>query len=465
MVQRMFIGRQSELKKLKERYDSGQFECAVIYGRRRVGKTTLINEFVKDKDTIFFTGLETSSIENLENLSRSIMSLRYGFDATTPVFSSFQAALDSVYEMAKEKRIIMVIDEYPYLAASYRGISSLLQIQIDEKYKNSKLMLILCGSSMSFMENQVLGYKSPLYGRRTAQFKIQPFDYFEAKDYYHGFGPYELASVYGITGGVPQYLALMNDKLSLEDNIKRNFFDSSAYLFEEPANLLKQEVREPAHYNAIIRAIATGSSKNSEISSKVGLESSACTAYLKNLISLGIVRKETPITEGSPKKTIYVIDDNMFRFWYRFVPDNAALIQNGMSDRVWKKVEPQISAFMGKVFEDICKQWLWRENAAGRLPLDFVNLGRWWGNDPIRRRETEIDILAYADDDHALFGECKWTNEKVDARVLDTLVERSELFRYRHKHLYLFAKTGFSSECIEKARTMNGVELVAFQDM
>jgi AAA+ ATPase superfamily predicted ATPase len=465
MVQGMFIGRQSELKKLNERYDSGQFECAVIYGRRRVGKTTLINEFVKDKATIFFTGLETSSRENLENLSRSIMSLRYGFDTTSPVFPSFQAALDSVYEMAKEKRIIMVIDEYPYLAASYRGISSLLQIQIDEKYKNSKLMLILCGSSMSFMENQVLGYKSPLYGRRTAQFKIQPFDYFEAKDYYRGFGPYELASIYGITGGVPQYLALMNDKLSLEDNIKKNFFDSSAYLFEEPANLLKQEVREPAHYNAIIRAIATGSSKNSEISSKVGLESSACTAYLKNLISLGIVRKETPLTEGSSKKTIYVIDDNMFRFWYRFVPDNAALIQNGMTDRVWQKVEPQISAFMGKVFEDICKQWLWRENASGRLPIDFVDLGRWWGNDPIRRRETEIDILAYADEDHAIFGECKWTNEKVDTRVLDTLVERSELFRYRHKHLYLFAKTGFSSECIEKARTMNGVELVAFQDM
>ena len=461
----MFIGRQNELIKLNKLYDSGKFECAVIYGRRRVGKTTLINEFVKGNDTIFFTGLETNSGENLENLSRSIMGLRYGFDSAVPMFRSFQTALDSVYEMAKEKRIIMVIDEYPYLAASYRGISSLLQIQIDEKYKNSKLMLILCGSSMSFMENQVLGYKSPLYGRRTAQFKLLPFDFFEVKDYYSGFNLYDLATIYGVTGGIPQYLALMNDTLSLEDNIKRNFFDPSAYLFEEPSNLLKQEVREPAYYNAIIRAIATGSSKNSEISSKVDLESSACTVYLKNLISLGIVKKETPITEVSTKKTIYAIEDNMFRFWYRFVPDNAALIQNGMADRVWKKVEPQLPAFMGKVFEEICRQYLWRENAAGRLPVEFVDMGRWWGNDPVNKCETELDIMAYADDNHAIFGECKWTNGKVDAAVLDMLITRSELFRYRNKHLYLFSKTGFTDGCLNKANALGNVKLITFEDM
>ena len=460
----MFVGRQSELQKLNKLYDSDRFECAIIYGRRRVGKTTLINEFIKDKDTIFFTGLETNSKENLENLSRSIMGLRNGFDVPSPIFNSFQDALDDVCELAKDKRIVMVIDEYPYLAGSYQGMSSLLQIQIDHKYKNSKLMLILCGSSMSFMENQVLGYKSPLYGRRTAQFKLRPFDYFQSKEYYSRFKPEDLAVIYGITGGVPQYLAQMDDTLSVEDNMKRSFFDSSAYLFEEPGNLLKQEVREPAHYNAIIRAIASGSSKNSEISSKVELPTSACTAYLNNLISLGILRKETPITESSTKKTIYAIEDNMFRFWYRFVPDNISLIQAGMADRVWKKVEPQLPAFMGRVFEDICKQWLWRENAAANLPILFANLGRWWGNDPIRKCEAEIDILAYADDDHAIFGECKWTNGYVDTGVLDSLVQRSELFRYRYKYLYLFAKTGFTVGCSEKAKQI-GATLITFSEM
>jgi AAA+ ATPase superfamily predicted ATPase len=463
VVKTLFIGRQRELTKLNQLHQSGKFECAIIYGRRRVGKTTLIGEFIKDKKAIYYTGLETTDHENLENLSRGIMRVRLGME-TDAVFPHFQAALDSVYEMAKEERLVLVIDEYPYLALSYRGISSLLQVQIDTKFKNSKLMLILCGSSMSFMENQVLGYKSPLYGRRTAQFKIQPFDFFETQSYFQNVDPLDVAVLYGITGGVPQYVELMDDFLPVEDNIKRSFFDPHSFLYEEPTNLLKQEVREPAHYNAIIKAIATGSTRHSEIASKVGIETSASTVYLKNLISLGIVSKETPLTETTSRKTIYTIADSMFRFWYRFVPDNAALIQSGMVDRLWQKVQPQIPAFMGSVFEEICKQWLWRENAADRLPLSFVKLGRWWGNDPIRKQETEIDILALSDEDAALFAECKWTGEKVDAGVLDTLINRSNLFPYRQKHLYLFAKAGFTSGCVEKAREAGAV-LVSFRGM
>lgn len=460
----MFVGRHAELQKLRSLYQDDTFQCAVIYGRRRVGKTTLINEFVKDKDTIFFTGLETNSRENLENLSQSIYNLQHR-DGIAPVFPTFQAAFDALYEIAKEKRLVFVIDEYPYLAQSYQGMSSLLQLQIDEKYTQSKLFLILCGSSMSFMENQVLGYKSPLYGRRTAQFKIRPFDFFETKEYYTSFDSYDLATIYGITGGIPQYLLQMNDKLSVEENIKMNFLNASAYLFEEPTNLLKQEVREPAIYNAVINAIATGSSKSSEISSKADLESGACATYLKNLMSLGIVKKERPITDDSVRKTIYTIEDNMFRFWYRFIPINVSLIQNGMADRAYRRIEKHIPDFMGQVFEDICKQWLWRENAKGRLPLEFVNLGRWWGNDPIKRQEIEIDILAYEDPDNALFGECKWTNEKVGVDVLETLIDRTRLFHYQNNHLYLFAKRGFTSGCLEKATARGNVTLVTFAEM
>jgi AAA+ ATPase superfamily predicted ATPase len=459
----MFVGRKRELEKLNELYGSGKFECAVIYGRRRVGKTTLINEFVKGKKAIYYTGLETSSRENLENLSRSVMTARLGGE-TYAVFPGYQAALDTLHEMSAAERVVMVIDEYPYLAGAYGGISSLLQVQIDNKFKNGKLMLILCGSSMSFMENQVLGYKSPLFGRRTAQFKIQPFDFFEAKSYHKNFDPHEAAMIYGLTGGIPQYLELMDDNLGVAENIKRSFFDPNAFLFEEPSNLLKQEVREPAHYNAIIRSIATGSTRNSEIAARADMETGACANYLKNLISLGIVSKETPITETSSRKTIYAISDSMFRFWYRFVPDNAALIHSGMSDRLWKKVEPQMPDFMGRVFEEICKQWLWRENAADRLPVSFVKLGRWWGNDSIRRQQAEIDILALSEEDSALFAECKWTKEKADAGVLETLVHRAELFRFREKHLYIFSRSGFTDRCADKAKKLN-VVLLSFDEM
>ena len=256
--------------------------------------------------------------------------------------------------MAEKKRIILVIDEYPYIAKASRSLASTLQSLIDKNKDNSKLFLILYGSSMSFMENHVLAYKAPLYGRRTAQFKLLPFDFFESQKYFENFSDIDMAIVYGIVGGIPQYLLQMNDSLSLEENIKRCFLDPSSTLFEEPNKLLKQEVREPAIYNAIIAAIATGGTKLSEISSKVGVETSACSAYIKNLISLGIVKKETPFSEASKRKTLYKIDDNLFRFWYRFIPDSIASINRGLTDSVYKRIYPNINGYMGVVFEDIC---------------------------------------------------------------------------------------------------------------
>ena len=460
----MFIGRDRELQILNQLYEKENFQFPVIYGRRRVGKTAIINEFVKNKDTIFFTGLETNAAQNLDNFSRAIFDYVNGFGAAAPVFRTFQEALEYVFLMAEEKRIILVIDEYPYAAKSYRGFASVLQVLIDKHKDKSKLFLILCGSSMSFMEEQVLGYKSPLYGRRTAQFKINPFDFFESCRYFKKFSALDMAVIYGMVGGTPQYLRQMNDTLSVEENIKNTFLNTTSYLFEEPNNLLKQEVREPAVYNAIISAIATGSSKLSEISGKVGEETSACSAYLKNLISLGIIKKETPITEKSTRKTIYAIADNMFRFWYRFIPSNMSIIQNGMIEQAYKNVVEHIPAYMGAVFEEICKQYMWKLNREGRAAVTFTDLGRWWGSDPVSRSEAEIDILAVADKDSAIFCECKWTNESVDLSILESLLKRSGLFSCSKKYYYIFAKTGFTAGCIKRAEEFGNIALVAYND-
>lgn len=460
----MFIGRERELNKLNELYDTSGFQFPVIYGRRRVGKTALINEFIKDKEVIFFTGIESNAQQNLENFSRSILSFTDAALENT-VFPSFQAALEYVFILAERKRVILVIDEYPYIAKASKSLASTLQALIDKNKDTSNLFLILCGSSMSFMENHVLAYKAPLYGRRTAQFKILPFDFFESRGYFKNFSNLDVASVYGIVGGTPQYLLQMNDSLSLEENIKRCFLDPSNPLFEEPNNLLKQEVREPAIYNAIITAIATGSTKLSKISSKVGEETSACSAYIKNLISLGIIKRETPFSESSNKKAIYKINDNLFRFWYRFVPDNIASINRGLIDAVYKKISPEISNYMGAVFEDICIQYLWKLREQGRVKTEFTDLGRWWGNDAKNRREAEIDIMGTDGSDSALFCECKWTNEKVNVGVLDTLAERCRLFHYQKVQLYLFAKSGFTKGCIDKANELGNVTLVTFDEI
>lgn len=461
----MFIGRKRELDDLNQRYENSKFEFAIMYGRRRVGKTTLINEFVKDKEVIFYTGIEGNEKENLEGLSKSIYSLSQDFADTSSSFSSFQDALETAFRIAEKRRIIFVIDEYPYIAGSYKALSSILQILIDRNKDTSKMFLILCGSSLSFMENQVLGYKSPLFGRRTCQYKIMPFDFFEIKDYYNKFSNIDLAVIYGITGGIPLYMSLMNDNLSVEENIKANFLVPNTYLFEEPTNLIKQECRDPTQYNSIIKAIATGSSRMSEICTKTGLDTGLATSYLYKLMSLGIVKKEMPLGTDSSRKTIYVLEDSMFHFWYRFIPDNLAIINRGLTDIAYKKIAPQITSFMGGVFEEICKQHLWELNKQGKAAITFTDLGRWWGNDPKNKCEIEIDIIGIADDKTALFCECKWTNEKVDTAVLDTLAGRSRLFNFTNVYLYLFAKTGFSKGCIDKAKELGNVTLVTFEEI
>ena len=460
----MFIGRKKELDVLNRLYGTSGFQFPVIYGRRRVGKTALIREFIKDKESIFFTGLETNAKQNLENLSRSIFGYTNGFD-TNAVFSGFQEALEHVFALTKTKRVVLVIDEYPYVAKAYKGLASILQVLIDQNKNDSQLFLILCGSSMSFMEENVLGYKSPLYGRRTAQLKILPFDFFESCKIFNHFTNHDMALIYGIAGGTPQYLLQMDDSLTVEENIKRNFLNTESYLFEEPNNLLKQEVREPAVYNAVVSAIASGSTKLSEISGKAGVESSACAAYLKNLITLGIIKKITPITEKSSKKTIYTIADNMFRFWYRFIPQNLSVIQNDMADFAYNNIALGLNAYMGAVFEEICMQYLWKLNREGKAPAMFSDLGRWWGSDPKTKEEAEIGIVAVVDKTTIILCECKWTNEDVDLTVLKTLIRRSMIFPHQTKFYYLFSKTGFTKGCKTHAEEFGNVWLVSYNDM
>lgn len=461
----MFIGRERELDSLNNLYHSEKFEFVVLYGRRRVGKTALINHFIDGKQAIYFMGVESNAKQNLENFSGSILELVSGIQGAETSFTSFQAALDTVFRLSLHERIVLAIDEYPYVARVSQSLASTLQMLIDKYKDESKLMLILCGSSMSYMEDHVLAYKAPLYGRRTAQIKLLPFDFGETCHYFANYSADEKALAYGIMGGTPQYLLQMNDRLSIEQNIKNTYLNPTSALYEEPTNLLKQEVREPAIYTAIITAIATGASRMSEISGKVGENTNVCSIYLKNLIGLGIVQKETPYGEKASKKSIYSINDNMFRFWYRFVPENASMIARGAADLVYQRIAPHLPEYMGKVFEEICKQYLWKLLLNEKSPVEFQSLGRWWGNDPIHKCQTEIDIMGEQDKDTALFAECKWTAEKVDLSILETLTVRSNLFPYLNKHFFLFSKSGFTQGCVNKAIELGNVSLVTYGEI
>ena len=459
----MFIGRKKELSALNDFYDSNRFEMVTIYGRRRVGKTELIKEFIKDKKAIYFLATEGNYKENLTGLTGSIHStMAYAG------YKDFRLALEAIYEIALSGKIVFVIDEYPYFAKSYKPVSSLLQHAIDQKFQYMDIMIILCGSSMSFMEHEVDGYKSPLYGRRTGQIKVLPLDFDTSKKFFPGFSRQEQAVLYGITGGIPKYLLQVRNDKSIDENIIRMFFKPQGLLFEEPNNLLKQELREPAVYNAIISAIATGSSKLNEIVTKIGadqFDSAKCNKYLRTLINLHIVRKELPISDSpTSKRSIYRLNDGMFRFWYRFVSPNISKIALDAGEMVYVYIHDQIPGFMGETFEEICKQYLWQENIADRLPFRFSDCGCWWGNNPVLKSEQEIDLLAYDKKERrAIFCECKWSDEQVDSHVLDSLILKSSMFCYEYNYYVLFSKSGFKGNA--KKRASDRIRLVEFQQM
>lgn len=468
----MFLCRDNELRKMNKRYNGNDMECVVIYGRRRVGKTALINEFVKDKPNIFFPALKGNAVDNLRALSKAIHLYLHPNSLDAPVYSSFDAAFSEITNIARSERIVFVIDELPYLAKADDSLTSMLQHLLDHEWQSSKLYLILCGSSMSFMENEVLGKNSPLFGRRTAQFKLEPLTYLDAAKFHPELSPEENALIYGITGGVPHYINKLSVQGSIKEALLENFFDTSAYLFEEPDNLLKQELREPAIYNSIISAIADGATRLNEISDRTKNDTATCTKYLSNLINLGIVAKRQPVIKQSSKKTIYQVSDNFFRFWYRFVPRNmVAIVSNNMNRIYDAAVDSYLSSYMGLIFEDICKQYL--INYADNLPIQIQDIGEWWGAHPKEKKEVQLDIVAYeAKPDNSssgrkyLIGSCKYKNEPIGTDELDLIRDYASIITTANDecYYYIFSKSDFTSGLVEKAKK-GEVTLISLEEI
>lgn len=448
----MFIGREQELAELNRLYQQNRFQLFVLYGRRRVGKTTLLKEFCKNKDNIFFSAEQSNNKLNLDKFS--IMVFTHYKETTLQPFSTWEHALQYIHEKQAKQPLVLVFDEFPYLADIQPSLLSVLQHLIDHILKNGKLFLVLCGSYMGFMEKEVLGSKSPLFGRRTAQLQMKHFDYKTCISFLDGFSKEEQMMLYGALGGTAMYLEQIQSEQSLAENIQNLFLKPTGYLYEEPLLLLRQEVQEVGIYCAIIEAIAGGATKANEIATKTGEPSAKCLKYIKTLRELGIITKETPFGEKeSSRKTIYAVSDWMFRFWYRYVSGNKSLLEMGGHEVIWeRKIAPDYSHYMGLVFEQICKEYLLMENRKGRLPFLFTSIGRWWGTDPKSRQQVEIDLVA-KDGNTYLFGECKWRNEPVDTGILEQLKEKADVMCKSRDETYyaLFSKSGFTESLRKQA--------------
>lgn len=461
-----FVAREEQLSELNEMYNSPSFEMAVIYGRRRVGKTALIKKFIENKPAIYVQGIEATAELNLKYLSDAIMDfqnpqrLNKNFS-----FGDFRDAFAQVQDLAsmQKEKLIFVMDEYPYFAESDRSISSILQYVIDHIYSEyNNVMLILCGSSMSFMEHQVLGYKSPLYGRKTGQFKIRPFDIFDCKKILNRVSDNDLLAYYGITGGIPQYLTFVNQDLTVEENIRRLFLRANAPLQNEPNILLQEELRKPRTYFSILVAIANGKSKPNDIAQAIGVASTSLNPYINNLIDLDILIKKQPIFEKGNRKSVYAFRDESFKFWFKFIAGEQDQIALGRIDGVLEGIMKELPRYLGPVFEQASQDWLWKQKD---LPFSPKEIKSWWGPNPVRKRQEEIDVVAVNyDETQAIVGECKWRSaDKLSHEMIDTLIERSELLPKIHQRFLYFFTREITNDFLKYAKARN-VRVIEYHD-
>ncbi|NLL94390.1 MAG: AAA family ATPase [Thermoplasmatales archaeon] len=444
----MFHGREEELEELNRRYYSKGFQFIPIYGRRRVGKTALIDEFIKDKEAIKFTAVKGSLNTNMRLLSSLVLGVR-----NAPAMN-FEDALEAMHSRFGGKRYVFAIDEYPYLVKSDESVTGILNNFI-ESHLDSEAFIILSGSSMNIMDSQVLGKRSPLYGRRTGQIKLMPFTFDRVGEFLPSYTDEERMVVYGLVGGIPWYLGFFDNGKSLKENIIGNLINPYAVLNKESTLLFAEEFGTPVAYFDVLSSIAKGRNRVSEIAADAGMETSRVSLLLKELILLEIVSKIVPIDDPGSRRTVYKIKDHYLRSFFRFIyPGNVEVRRNRYA-AAYEEMMEGMQEYLGYVFEDVCSEYVGKS---------CREVGTWWGTDPQKRTKEEIDIAALCGK-HILLCECKYRSEPVGRDVLETLVRRADLVKSGRPRKYcVFSKSGFTKGAIEASKSHN-IRLLSLEDV
>ena len=434
----MFIGRERELKYLNEFYNKPGVGMTVIYGRRRIGKSTLISEFVKDKKKIFYTATKVGKERNLELFSQQVLQeLMPNIEDIG--FQSLDSVFNFINKNIGDEKLILVIDELPYWAEKDESLLSVLQKYIDTIWKDINLKIILCGSSLSFMENKVLSEKSPLFGRRDSQIKLDAFDYLDSAKFVSNYSNEDKAICYGVTGGVAKYLSMIDSSIDIHENIVNLFFKTNGYLYDETRNLLTQEFSDVTIVNNIIEQIAAGENTLNTIAGKIHEKEPTVIYSLDKLISVGLIEKKKCITdEKNKKKTRYVLKDHMFKFWYEFIPKATSVIEMGQGEFYYQKaVKPYLHLFMGSIFENMCQYYTLKKGITGEFGCFVTSVGTWWCQEKIKDKDgctriqpKDIDVVAISD---------------IDKNIYETLIRRSKLItKYKVSKYILFSLSGYT---------------------
>ena len=437
-----FKGRAAELRILGNKFDNDVFQMIILYGRRRIGKTELMNEFMRRQNckSVSFTASEQSEKELLSIMTETVLSVLAPDMIGLIDFVSFEKLFEFIGNKAKDERIVFFIDEFPYLAKQCPQIQSVLQKVIDTQWKNTKLYFVLCGSLVAFMKDEVLSESAPLHGRADLELKLQPFNYIDTAAFVEKYSYEEKAIVYGITNGVAKYVEQFDDRKPLEQNIIDNFFDFGGYFTEEQVKtVISGDKKSPATFNSIVSAIATGHTKNGEIASYAGADE--ITYPLKMLQKAEIIEKRMA------KTPYYVLSDSMLVFWFRYVNRAVSLINAGRGEQYYRtNVADKLHEFMGAVFEKMCKEYLFMKAGEGKYPIitQIDNLQKTVFGDDGKPKQLEIDILGKNGKDVRIIGECKFQNEKVDKDVFDIFLEKTHYIGGKSPLICMFSLAGYT---------------------
>ena len=459
-MQDYFRGRKAELKILDKKYKQKGFVMTILYGRRRIGKTKLINKFISEHDckAVSFTAVERGENELLSMMTESVLTALAPELVGNISFNSFENLFDYVGKQAEKERIIFFIDEYPYLAKQCPYIQSVLQRVIDTKWNKTNLFFIICGSLISFMKDEVLAESAPLHGRSDLELKLRPFNYIETAEFLEGYSNEEKAICYGLTNGVAKYIEQFDTGLSLEENIIEQFYSIGGYFSEEQVKtVVSSERQNPALYNSVISAVATGHTKNNEIASYVGADD--VTYPLKMLTNAELLERRVS------KKPYYVLNDSMLEFWFCYVNRATSLINadNG-KQYYYSAVKEHIHDFMGKVFEKMAKEYLLAHAGDAGLPLltEITDYQESVLDEERKPKQIEIDLIGKNGKEVRLIGECKFRRKQFDKEEYENFMDKIKYVPANDPVICLFSLSGFTKYVEDNAKN---VLLISIDDM
>ena len=459
----MFIGRKEELAELSTRFDSGRFEMGVVYGSRRIGKTSLLKEFIKDKAAFYFQAKESSELDNRTAFSvevNKVIGVPYSF-----VYPSYSDGFDALLKYADGKPFVIVIDEIAFISQSDKGFLSELQFNIDHKFKATEVKLILSGSTISFMKDIIKDKTGPLFQRSTFQMHIKKLIYSDALAFLDGLSAEDKIRYLSIFGEHPFYLEMIDKSRSFDENVFNLLFSRFGNLIDAPNKVLPLASKDQNTYNTILKAIAHRRRTNKEIAEYIGKDPNYVASYLPRLIDNEIIEKRESFNRNQ-KMNYYEISDNLIRFWYRFVFDNREEIEQNMGKVIFDENLSDINLFISVGFEDVALSYLTERNVKGELGYYYEVIRGYKVDNSKLGRSIELDGLAKGigkAKNRLLVAECKYRNKALSLAVLEHVRESLSIFTAEHYDIYLFSKVGFADDLLALNDPL--IHLISITDM